>query len=125
MPIPVPTGVNIDIKDDLVAVKGPKGQLSQSIPEGISVRQDENQLIVERASDHRNHRSLHGLTRSLVNNMVVGVSQGFEKRLEIVGTGYRALATGDSFTISVGFSHPVVVQAPAGVEFNMDGSSGG
>src|SRR5437763_10024196 len=121
MPIPVPTGVNIDIKGDLVSVSGPKGKLSQPIPEGISVRQEDTQLVVERESDHRNHRSLHGLTRTLVNNMVVGVSQGFEKRLEIVGTGYRAQATGDSFTIAVGFSHPVVVKAPLGVEFNMDG----
>lgn len=121
MPITVPTGVNIDITDDSVIVKGPKGTLAQTVPEGISVRREDGQLLVERASDHRTHRSLHGLTRSLINNMVVGVSQGFEKRLEIVGTGYRAQATGDSFTIAVGFSHPVVVKAPEGVAFNMDG----
>lgn len=121
MPIPIPAGVNIDIIDGLVEVTGPKGKLSQPIPEGISVRREDNALIVERESDHRIHRSLHGLTRTLVNNMVVGVSQGFEKRLEIVGTGYRAQATGDSFTIAVGFSHPVVVKAPDGIEFNMDG----
>lgn len=121
MPVTVPSEVSIDITDGLVTVTGPKGQLSQPIPEGISVRREANELILERESDHRTHRSLHGLTRSLINNMVVGVSQGFEKRLEIVGTGYRALATGDSFTISVGFSHPVVFQAPRGVEFNMDG----
>jgi large subunit ribosomal protein L6 len=122
MPIPIPNGVKVDIADGLVSVTGPKGKLSQPVPEGITVRQEESQLLVERESDHRTHRSLHGLTRTLVNNMVVGVSQGFEKRLEVVGTGYRAQATGDSFSISVGFSHPVVVKAPAGVEFNMDGA---
>ena len=121
MPIPVGSGVSIDITDGLVTVSGPKGKLSQPIPDGISVRREGDELIVERESDQRTHRSLHGLTRTLVNNMVVGVSQGFEKRLEIVGTGYRAQATGDSFTIAVGFSHPVVFKAPAGVEFNMDG----
>lgn len=121
MPIPVPSGVNIDIKDSLVTVTGPKGKLSQPISEGISVRREGEQLLVERESDNRIHRSLHGLMRTLVSNMVIGVSQGFEKRLEIVGTGYRAQATGDSFTISVGFSHPVVFQAPPGIEFNMDG----
>src|SRR5687768_8937734 len=98
MPIPVPTGVNIDIKVSLVTVTGPKGKLSQPISEGISVRREGEQLLVERESDNRIHRSLHGLMRTLVSNMVIGVSQGFEKRLEIVGTGYRAQATGDSFT---------------------------
>ena len=121
MPIPVPAGVNVEIGETSVIVKSGRGTLSQAIPEGISVRREDDHLVVARESDHRNHRSLHGLTRSLVNNMVVGLSQGFEKRLEIVGTGYRALATGDTFTISAGFSHQVVVKAPPGVEFNMDG----
>lgn len=120
-PIPVPVGVTVDITEILVTVNGPKGTLSQLVPEGVTVRQEDSQLLVERASDHRTHRSLHGLTRSLVNNMVIGVSQGFEKRLEIVGTGYRAQATNDSFTISAGFSHPVLVRAPKGVEFSMEG----
>ena len=121
MPIAVPTGVTVDITEGLVTVTGPKGQLSQPISDGISIRREDEQLLVERQSDNRIQRSLHGLMRTLVNNMVVGVSQGFEKRLEIVGTGYRAQATGDSFTIAVGFSHPVVFQAPSGVEFSMDG----
>src|SRR5205807_1553261 len=88
---------------------------------GITVRREETQLIVERESDHRTLRSLHGLTRSLVNNMVVGLSTGFEKRLEIVGTGYRAQANENTFTIAAGFSHPVIVKAPEGIQFNMDG----
>jgi large subunit ribosomal protein L6 len=102
-------------------VNGPKGSLDYTIPQGINVRREDGTLFVERVSDHRLHRSLHGLTRTLVNNMVLGVTEGFEKRLEIVGTGYRAQASGNAFTISVGFSHPVVFPAPDGIQFSMDG----
>ncbi|MSQ23208.1 MAG: 50S ribosomal protein L6 [Chloroflexi bacterium] len=121
MPIPVPSGITIDITGSLVTVTGARGTLSQGIPDGISVRRDDDQLVVERETDNRVHRSLHGLTRSLINNMVVGISQGFEKRLEIVGTGYRAQIAGDSLSIAAGFSHPVVVKPPEGVTFSMDG----
>jgi large subunit ribosomal protein L6 len=101
-----------------VLVKGPKGQLSRDVPGGITVRQDGDVLVVERPDDERESRALHGLVRSLVNNMVVGVTEGFRKELDIVGVGYRAAANGkDKLDMSLGFSHPVVVQAPDGVEF--------
>jgi large subunit ribosomal protein L6 len=120
MPIPVPTGVNVDIADGLITVKGPKGTLSQPVPDGISVRPEDGILVVERASDDRLLRSLHGLIRTLVNNMVIGVTTGFEKRLDIVGTGYRAAAAGTGLSISVGYSHPVVFDAPSGINLAME-----
>jgi large subunit ribosomal protein L6 len=119
-PISVPTGVNIDIVDGLVTVKGPKGTLSQPVPDGITVSVQDGTLSVERASDERLLRSLHGLIRTLVNNMVVGVTTGFEKRLDIVGTGYRAQAAGKGLTISVGYSHPVVFEPPEGINLAME-----
>jgi large subunit ribosomal protein L6 len=121
MPIAVPNGVKIAVEDGLVTVTGPKGKLSQPIPAGITVRQEEAELLVERASDERTLRSLHGLVRTLVNNMVVGTSQGFEKRLEIIGTGYRAQQAGQALSISVGFSHPVVFNPPEGITLTVDG----
>lgn len=120
-PIALPGGVTVEINDGLVTVNGPKGRLSQPVPGGISVRQEDDHLVVERESDERDHRSLHGLMRTLVNNMVIGVTQGFEKRLEIVGTGYRAQPSGQGLTISVGYSHPVVFNAPEGITLAMDG----
>ena len=121
MPIALPTGVNVGISDGLVHVTGPRGDLAQPVPEGISVRIDGSEIIIERASDSRTHRSLHGLVRTLVNNMVLGVTQGFEKRLEIVGTGYRAQQSGAALSISVGYSHPVVFGPPEGITLGMDG----
>ena len=119
-PIPVPSGVDVTIAGDTVTVKGPQGTLSRSIPEPITLRQEEGTLLVERPNDERQSRALHGLVRSLVNNMVVGVSAGFTKELEIVGVGYRAQAQGtEKIEISVGFSHTVHVQAPAGVTFEV------
>jgi large subunit ribosomal protein L6 len=120
MPISVPTGVNVDIADGLISVKGPKGTLSQPVPEGISVRVEEGTLLVERASDDRLLRSLHGLIRTLINNMVVGVTAGFEKRLDIVGTGYRAQAAANGLSISVGYSHPVVFEPPQGISLALE-----
>lgn len=120
MPIPIPTGVNVDISDGMISVKGPKGTLSQPVPDGISVRNEDGTLLVERASDERGLRSLHGLIRTLVNNMVMGVTVGFEKRLDIVGTGYRAQAAGNGLTISVGYSHPVVFEPPQGINLAME-----
>jgi large subunit ribosomal protein L6 len=119
-PIPVPSGVDVAIDGRTVTVKGPKGELSHVIPETVSVREDEGQLLVERQDDERQNRSLHGLTRALVNNMVVGVTEGFRKDLEIVGVGYRATAKGtDTLELALGFSHPVVVEAPDGVTFDV------
>ena len=119
-PITVPSGVDVTIGDRLVTVKGPNGTLSREIPGAISVRQDEGTLTVERPDDERESRSLHGLTRSLVNNMVVGVTSGFSKELEIVGVGYRAEAQGPgTVRLALGFSHPIVVDAPEGVTFEV------
>ena len=117
-PIPVPSGVTISITDGQVAVKGPKGELAREIPGAITIRQDGDTLLVERPDDQRQNRALHGMFRSLVHNMVVGVTEGFRKDLEIVGVGYRAAAKGSStLDLQLGFSHPVSVEAPAGIEF--------
>jgi large subunit ribosomal protein L6 len=117
-PITVPAGVEVTLDDRRIAVKGPKGSLDWELPGEITVRRDGDTLVVERPDDERENRSLHGLTRSLVNNMVVGVSEGYRKNLEIVGVGYRAAAkTPDRLELSLGFSHPVEVVAPEGVTF--------
>ena len=119
-PITVPGGVDIAIADGAVTVKGPKGTLSRVIPGAITVRQEESQLIVERPNDERQNRSLHGLTRTLVNNMVVGVTDGFSKELEIIGVGYRAEAVNPTtLRLALGFSHPVVMDAPEGITFEV------
>ena len=119
-PIPVPSGVDVTVADRSVTVKGPKGTLARRLPPDISVRQDGDQLVVERPDDEREHRALHGLTRSLVNNMVVGVSEGFVRELEIVGVGYRATSQGpDRIELQVGYSHSVPVRAPDGVTFEV------
>ncbi|NLA34622.1 MAG: 50S ribosomal protein L6 [Actinobacteria bacterium] len=117
-PISVPSGVTVTIAGGTVAVKGPKGELSREIPGALTVRQDGDELLVERPNDERQNRALHGMFRSLINNMVVGVTQGFQKDLEIVGVGYRAAAKGDSaIDLQLGFSHPVSYEAPEGVTF--------
>ena len=103
-----------------ITVKGPKGTLSRLLPRDITVRQDGATLLVERPSDERNHRALHGLTRSLVNNMVVGVTDGYRKGLEIVGVGYRAQKTGDKLVLALGYSHPVEIDPPAGISFEVE-----
>ena len=117
-PIPVPAGVTIELTDGHVKVTGPKGSLERDLPRDITVRQDGDQLLVERPDDQRQHRALHGLARSLVNNMVVGVTDGFTRDLEIVGVGYRATAAGpNKLDLALGFSHPVSVDAPEGITF--------
>ncbi len=117
-PIAVPQGVDVSVADGAVTVKGPKGELSQQIPDTITVRRENDELLVERADDERENRSLHGLTRSLVANMVTGVTEGYVKNLEIQGVGYRATAKGDrSLELALGFSHPVTVDAPEGITF--------
>jgi len=119
-PITVPSGVEVNIADRRVTVKGPKGTLARAVPGAITVRQENSTLFVERPDDERESRALHGLTRSLVNNMVVGVTDGFAKDLEIVGVGYRATAKGPGqLELALGFSHPVVVDAPEGVTFEV------
>jgi large subunit ribosomal protein L6 len=119
-PIVVPNGVTVTIDGRTVAVTGPKGSLEREIPGEITVRQDEGNLLVERPDDERQNRAFHGLTRALVNNMVVGVTEGYRKQLDIVGVGYRAAAkTPTTLELALGFSHPVVVNAPAGVTFEV------
>ena len=119
-PIAVPSGVDVTIANGAITVKGPKGTLSRAIPGEISVRKDETNLLVERPNDERENRSLHGLTRTLVANMVQGVTGGFVKELDIVGVGYRAESQGpNKLRLSLGFSHPVMVDAPEGVTFEV------
>ena len=125
LPIQVPAGVTVTIADDnTVTVKGPKGELSQKVNKDIKVEQVGTEVLVSRPSDSKPHRSMHGLYRSLINNMVVGVTQGFEKKLHIEGVGWRiAEWNKNQLTINVGYSHPVIVDAPQGIEFDVDKSN--
>ena len=118
-PIPVPDGVTITIEPEVVHVTGPRGALSERKSRDIDVKQDDGQLLVTRPTDRGEHRALHGLTRSLVANMVEGVTSGFEKRLEIQGVGYRAALRGSDLELALGYSHPVSVKAPDGIEFEV------
>ncbi len=118
-PIPVPSGVEVTLADRLVTVKGPKGTLERTLPGTITVRQDGDTLLVERPDDERRTRSMHGLVRSLVHNMVAGVNQEFSKELEIIGVGYRATLQGSTIDLALGFSHPVRVSAPEGITFEV------
>jgi large subunit ribosomal protein L6 len=123
-PIPVPGGVDVSIADRRITVKGPKGTLERELPGAITVRKEGEELLVERPNDERQNRAMHGLVRSLVNNMVVGVTDGFIKELEIIGVGYRATAKGaDALDLALGFSHPVEVKAPAGITFEVPSPS--
>ncbi|MGN6372832.1 MAG: 50S ribosomal protein L6 [Solirubrobacteraceae bacterium] len=118
-PIAVPSGVTVTIEPESVSVKGPKGELSERIPRDIEVVQEDGRLLVKRPTDRGEHRALHGLTRSLVANMVQGVTAGYEKRLEIQGVGYRAQMKGKNLELAVGYSHPVPIPAPDGIEFEV------
>ena len=119
-PITVPSGVEVTIQGGNVAVTGPKGSLDLEVPGDITVRQEGEELLVERSDDERRNRALHGLARSLVNNMVVGVSEGFSKELQIVGVGYRAVAKGsNALELQLGYSHSIDVKAPDGVSFEV------
>ena len=119
-PIEIPAGVTVKVGDDnLVQVKGPKGELSRKIRPEMKITVEGNVLTVTRPSDIKEHRSLHGLSRTLINNMVVGVTTGFSKNLEINGVGYRAAKQGKNLNLLLGFSHPVVVEPPAGIEFDV------
>ncbi|MGB9011716.1 MAG: 50S ribosomal protein L6 [Aeromicrobium sp.] len=120
-PVAVPSGVEVTIEGQDVRVKGPKGELSLTVAEPITVRKDEDSLAVERPDDERKSKALHGLSRTLINNMVVGVTEGYEKKLEIVGVGYRVLSKGPTaLEFALGFSHPVPVEAPDGVTFAVE-----
>lgn len=119
MPIPVPSGVTVKIDGNVVSVKGPKGELSREIPKDITVTQEDGVLNVTRPSDEKEHRSLHGLSRTLVANMVIGVTQGYSKTLEIAGVGYRAAKSGSKLALTLGFSHPVEVEPPKGITIDV------
>ena len=118
-PIPVPDGVSVEIAPELISVKGPKGQLSERVDRDMEVVQEDGSVVVKRPSDRGEHRALHGLTRTLISNMVAGVTEGFEKRLEIQGVGYRAQLKGKNLELALGYSHPVAIEAPADVEFEV------
>ncbi len=118
-PIPVPAGVTIAIEPERVTVNGPKGELSEKVHRDILVEQTDDQILVKRPTDRGEHRALHGLTRTLVANMVQGVTAGFEKRLEIQGVGYRAQLRGRDLELALGYSHPVSIKAPEGIEFEV------
>ena len=118
LPITVPAGVTVTVDaDNLVTVKGPKGTLCQQVNPAITVKQEGNVLTLERPTDNKPHKAMHGLYRALIHNMVVGVTEGFTKTLEMVGTGYRASVEGKTLTINIGFSHPVVLEAPEGITY--------
>jgi large subunit ribosomal protein L6 len=118
-PIPVPTGVTVSISPEEVRINGPRGELSERIHRDITVAQDGEDLVVTRPTDRGEHRALHGLTRSLVANMVEGVTSGYQKNLEIQGVGYRAALRGRDLELALGFSHPVSIKAPDGIEFEV------
>ncbi|WP_102509342.1 50S ribosomal protein L6 [Sanguibacter massiliensis] len=121
IPVPVPAGVDVTISGALVTVKGPKGSLEHVVPAQLEVARDEDgAIVVTRREDDRESRALHGLTRTLISNVVVGVTEGYEKKLEIVGTGYRVAAKGSDLEFALGFSHPVVVSAPEGITFAVE-----
>ncbi len=118
-PIPVPSGVEVKVEGNTVSVKGAKGELNDSFNEDMKIELVDGEIVVTRPSDSRTHRSLHGLTRSLIANMVAGVSEGFEKRLEIVGVGYRAQMKGSDIEMQLGFSHPVLIKAEPNISFEV------
>lgn len=118
-PINIPDGVTVNLNDTEMTVKGPKGELSRNLHKEITINIEGNVINVERPSDSKTHRSLHGTTRSVVNNMIVGVTDGFTKSLELVGVGYRASKSGSNVTLNVGYSHPVEIEALNGIEFDV------
>ncbi len=120
LPIQVPAGVDIKIDGSYVKVKGPKGELEWTFSPDMTIKQDGGTIVIERPTDQPTHRALHGTTRALINNMVVGVSKGFERILEIEGVGYRAELDGKNLIVNVGFSHPVIVEPPEGITFEVD-----
>ncbi len=124
LPIPIPKGVSVNINKNAVTVKGPKGELSRDLPPEINIAEEEGRVVVTRNSDNRFHRSKHGLTRALLNNMIVGVSNGFSRQLDIEGVGYRAAMEGSKLVLNVGYSHPVVFDPPQGIKFDVPDKNG-
>jgi large subunit ribosomal protein L6 len=122
LPISLPDGVTVEMKNGVCHVKGPKGELSEKIQDSINVEVKDNEVIVTRKGESKEERSYHGLSRNLINNMVIGVTDGFEKRLEIIGVGYKAQAQGSKLTLNLGFSHPIEYKAPEGITFDLDKS---
>jgi large subunit ribosomal protein L6 len=120
LPIPVPSGVKVEITGQDVAVSGPKGSLSLTVADPITIGVDGDEVQVSRPNDERENRALHGLTRSLVNNMIIGVTEGYTKNMEISGTGYRVVPKGSDLEFSLGYSHPVLVKAPEGISFQVE-----
>ncbi|MGO1847725.1 MULTISPECIES: 50S ribosomal protein L6 [unclassified Microbacterium] len=123
LPIDIPAGVTVTIDGDQVAVKGPKGELAARVAAPIEAKVEENQVLVTRPDDERESRALHGLTRTLINNNIIGVTTGYSKSLEVVGTGYRVQQKGQSVEFALGFSHPVLVEPPAGITFQVEGNN--
>ena len=124
MPIAVPAGVTVEIaENNKVTVKGPKGELSRVLPEAMDIKQEGEEIIVTRPNDLKKNRALHGLTRALINNMVVGVNEGYQKVLEVNGVGYRAQKQGKKLVLSLGYSHPVEMEDPEGIEVEVDGQN--
>jgi len=122
LPIDIPSGVTVTVSGQDVAVKGPKGELSLTVKEPIEARMEENQILVTRPDDERGSRSLHGLTRTLINNLIIGVTEGYEKKLQVVGTGYRLAAKGQGVEFSLGYSHPITVEPPTGITLTVEGN---
>lgn len=122
-PVPVPSGVTVAIDAQSVVVKGPKGELSRMLPEEVNITQEGEHIVVSRQDDSRTARARHGLSRTLIANMVEGVSKGFEKRLEIKGVGYRAAVKGKTLTMNLGYSHPVEFEPPAGIDFKVESNT--
>jgi large subunit ribosomal protein L6 len=123
LPIDIPTGVDVTVDGLAVTVKGPKGELALTVASPIEVKVEDNQVLVTRPDDERESRSLHGLTRSLIANQIIGVTQGYTKGLEIVGTGYRVAQKGSSVEFALGFSHPVTIEPPAGITLTVEGNN--
>lgn len=119
MPIAIPAGVTVKLDGNVISVKGPKGELTRELPKEMIIDIEDNTILVKRPSDEKEHRSLHGLTRTLISNMVIGVTEGFKKTLEIVGVGYRAAKQGTKLGLSLGFSHPVEVVPPEGITIDV------
>ena len=119
-PVGIPAGVEITFADGVMRVKGPKGELLRTFDSDMQIKLEDSQIVVERPTDHRRHRALHGLTRALLNNMVLGVSEGFVRRLQIEGVGYRAELQGKNLVLNVGYSHPVIIEPPADITFEVE-----
>ena len=120
LPIPIPKGVEVKLNEETVEVKGPKGTLTRSLPPRVTVKEEDGMIIVNRHNDHRSSRAMHGLTRALINNMVVGVTQGFKKELKVQGVGYRAVLEGKKLKLELGYSHPIYYEFPEGIDITVD-----